>query len=288
MDVQAVSGAATIALVLTLAFFAIAALRAVTARLLPTQRFFRNAIMRESADRFRTRLLQTERTQRTYLFSLILFSLLFVAAYWLNAGSLYESYPEWQLWLLLAAVSGSGAFVLYRIVGCFIAWRRLRFERDAVIAIGHGLSRMPVENGHLFHDVETPNGAIDHVLVGVKGVYGVHVIARRASRDASVEARAGKLEFSDTDESISVSDMRRRNSALSRQLSALCDTRVNVRLVVGLPGWDRIQQGDDSLLIVNERTLPMIKGWRDTHEFLLNDVIETINTHIAQASQLDK
>ncbi len=288
MDVQAISGAATIAMVFTLAFFAIAGLRAVTARLLPTQRFFQNAIMRESADRFRSRLQQTERAQRTYLFSLILFALLFAAAYWLNAGSLYESYPEWQLWLLLAAVVGSGLFVLYRIIACFIAWRRLSFERDAVIAIGHGLSRMPVENGHLFHDVETPVGAIDHVLVGVKGVYGVHVVARRPGRDASVEALAGKLEFSDSEDAVSVSDMRRCNSALSRQLSALCETRINVRLVVGLPGWDSIQQGDDSLLIVNERTLPMIKGWRDTHEFLLNDVIETINRHIAQTSRIGK
>ena len=80
--------------------------------------------------------------------------------------------------------------------------------------------------------------------------------------------------------------MRRANSALSRELSACTESSIKVRLVIGVPGWDIESQGDGSLLLVNERNLPMIKGWRDTSEFLLNDVVETINATLTSRCSL--
>lgn len=287
MDVQAISGAATVAIVSTLIFLGLSLLGTVGSRLLPAPRFFRDAISRESGHRYRDALQRTERAQRTSIFAILLFSALFVTAYWLNASSLYDAYPEWQLWLLLVAICGAAICMLFRVVSGFFQWRKLCFERDAVIAVGHGLERLSSEHGRVFHDVETSDGGIDHVLVGMRGVYAIHVIAKKAHKNASVSASNGKLTFADDDDVISVASMRRKNQALGKKLSALCDTRINVRLVVGMPGWIVDRQGDQSLLIVNERTLPMIKGWRDTQEFLLNDVVDTIAASIEDMSRPD-
>ena len=288
MDVQAVSGAATIAIACTVAFFAIAKTWQMLSYSLPKSQSFADSIMRESAERLRRELNHLSRKQMSYLGAGIVFILIFATAYVLNAEQLYLDYPQWQLNVLLGVALLIIAFGVIRSWRTFLEWRQLSFKRDATLSIGHGLQRVASENGRVYHDVETAGATIDHVVVGIKGVYGVHVVARRPVKGGSVLAERGKLIFSNSNDVVAVTDMRRANSALSRELSARTDNDIKVRLVVGVPGWEIQNQGDGSLLLVNERNLPMIKGWRDTAEFLLNDVVETINTTLTERCSLKK
>lgn len=280
MDIQAVSGAATVAIACTVAFYIVAKTWQMLTYSMPRSHNFGDSIMRESADRIRRELNHLSRKQLTYLGAGVVFVLIFATAYVLNAAQLYVDYPQWQLNLLLGIAMLTLLFGAHRTWRTFLEWRQLSFERDATLSIGHGLQKVASENGRVYHDVESAEWTIDHVVVGIKGVYGVHVVARRPVKGGSVVAEGGKLRFSNSNEVISVADMRRANSALSRELSACSESYIKVRLVIGVPGWDIQNQGDGSLLLVNERNLPMIKGWRDTAEFLLNDVVECINSKL--------
>lgn len=288
MDVQAVSGAATIAIACTVAFFAIAKTWQMLSYSLPKSQNFADTIMRESAERLRRELNHLSRKQLTYLGAGLVFILIFATAYVLNAEQLYLDYPQWQLNVLLGVAMLIIAFGIIRLSKTFFECRQLSFKRDATLSIGHGLQRVASENGRVYHDVDTAGLTIDHVVVGIKGVYGVHVVARRPVKGGSVHAEGGRLIFSHGNEVVAVTDMRRANSALSRELSARTENDIKVRLVVGVPGWEIQSQGDGSLLLVNERNLPMIKGWRDTAEFLLNDVVEAINTTLTERCSLKK
>ncbi|MDJ0758134.1 MAG: hypothetical protein QNJ19_01995 [Woeseiaceae bacterium] len=286
MDVQAVSGAATVAIACTVAFYVIAKTWQMLIYSFPKSQNFADSIMRESAERTRRELNHLSRKQLTYLGAGIVFILIFATAYVLNAEQLYVDYPQWQLNMLLMAAALTMMFGMHRTWRTFSEWRQLSFKRDATLSIGHGLQKVAADNGRVYHDVDTADSTIDHVVVGIKGIYGVHVIARRPVKGGSVVAQGGKLRFSNSNDVISVAGMRRANSALSRELSACTESSIKVRLVIGVPGWDIESQGDGSLLLVNERNLPMIKGWRDTSEFLLNDVVETINATLTSRCSL--
>lgn len=288
MDVQAISGAVTIAVACTFLFYLIAKAWQALIYSFPRSSRFSESIMRESAERFRRELSHLSRKQLTYFGTAVVFVLLFATAYVLDAEKLYSDYPLWQLQLLLILSLVGVACGLHRAWRTFMQWRLVSFQRDANLSIGHGLQRVASENGRVFHDVETAEGTIDHVVVGIKGVYGVHVIARAPVKGGYVSAEGGKLCFSNSDDRISVASLRRMNSALSRELSSTSHSDIKVRLVIGVPGWDIQSQGDGSLLLVNERNLPMIKGWRDTAEFLLNDVVALINSFLTARCCLGK
>ncbi|MDJ0916236.1 MAG: hypothetical protein QNJ05_00640 [Woeseiaceae bacterium] len=287
MDVQAVSGAATVAIACTVAFYVIAKTWQMLIYSFPKSQNFADSIMRESAERIRHELNHLSRKQLTYLSAGTVFILIFATAYVLNAEQLYVDYPQWQLNMLLVIAALTMMFGMHRSWRTFSEWRQLSFKRDATLSIGHGLQKVATDNGRVYHDVDSGNNTIDHVVVGIKGVYGVHVIARRPVKGGSVVAAGGKLRFSNSNDVISVADLRRANSALSRELSACTETDIKVRLVIGVPGWEIESQGDGSLLLVNERNLPMIKGWRDTAEFLLNDVVDTINATLTVRCSLE-
>ena len=117
------------------------------------------------------------------------------------------------------------------------------------------------------------------MLVGRRGVYAINVVARRAAKEGRARLAGGTLEFSDGDNSRKVSDWLMANRQLEKQLARETGRMIKVRSVIAVPGWE-IEQQDD--LLVNERTLPMIRGWANPAEFLMDEDIEIIQAHLSE------
>ena len=195
MDIEAVSGSATVAIACTFVFLLAAKSWHLVARSMNAHPNFPDAIMREAAQRFRDELESLSRRQSTYLGASLMFVFIFAVAYTFEAHQLFTGYPAWQLYVLLATLLAAAGMVLYEL-GCTIRqWREVRYLRDANIAVGHSLQRIAVGHGRVFHDVVTPAGVVDHVLVGPGGIYAVNVVAHRAMRKESVAIADGALHF---------------------------------------------------------------------------------------------
>ena len=286
MDIESISGAATVALTSTLVFVLVAKSWQLINRTVSSSPSFSDSIMREAAQRFRDEFDRLSRAQSIYLSAALVFVVLFVAAYVLNAERLFVGYPAWQLYLLLAALTIGAALVAYRLFATVLIRHRVKLTRDANIAIGHQLHRIATGLGRAYHDVETSSGIIDHIIVGQNGAYAINVVARSRARNGSVELRGNELLFSPGDKSHSIVAVGENIASLEREFRRLLDHRVRVRSVIAIPGWDIAEQSSDEHLLVNERSLAMLRGWKDQADYLMNEDVDALHELLTSRCKL--
>ena len=142
MDIESISGAATVALACTLVFLLVAKSWQLIIRSVGSTPNFSDSIMREAAQRFRDEFERLSRSRAIYLSAGVVFIVLFVSAYTLNAERLFAGYPIWQLYLLLAALSAAAVVAARRLLKTVLECHRIKLRRDANIAIGHQLQRI--------------------------------------------------------------------------------------------------------------------------------------------------
>lgn len=282
MDLQAISGAATIAVACAIVFLLAAKSWGFVIRAFSAHPSFGDSIMHEAAERFRERLAHLTREQAAYLGSALVFVVMYVAATLLDGSGLFVGYPEWQLYILLAALVAAAAFVVYRLGRTLLEWRQVCFVRDANVAIGHQLQRIAAGHGRAYHDVRTPAGIIDHVMIGRSGVYAVNVIARRHLKKGSAMLKGNQVAFSHGTDPEPVVAIAARCKQLQKQFRNETGSDIRVRSVIAVPGWDIARQNGEDHLLVNERTLPMITGWRNRSDHLLNEDVESLQGYLTQ------
>ena len=277
MDIENISGAATVALSCTIVFVLIAKSWQVLSRSVGPAPSFADSIMREAAQRFRDEFERLSSSQSTYLSAALVFAVLFVSARELNAERLFAGYPAWQLYVVLGVV-GAGAFLaLFQLARTILSRQRIRLLRDANIAIGHQLQSISAGFGRVYHDVETSAGIIDHVIVGQSGAYAINVCARRPIRNGSVQLEGNELVFQPRGPSESIVQTSARTAALEREFRRLLDHRVRIRSVLAVPGWQVNSQSSEDHLVVNDKSLPMLRGWRDRSDYLMDEDVDSLH-----------
>jgi low affinity Fe/Cu permease len=276
MDIESISGAATVALASTFAFVLIARSWQLIGRAVGSNPSFPDSIMREAAQRFRDEFERLSASQSIYLGAIAVFTVLFAAAHVLDAERLYAGYPHWQLTLLLAALTIAAVLAAYRLLQIVRHRRQVKLLRDANIAIGHQLQAIASGLDRVYHDVETEAGVVDHLVVGRCGAYAVNVVAAAAARNGTVALSGRDLVFRPTGKTHSVVDVGARVACLEREFRRLLDHRVRVRSVIAIPGWDVAGQAGEEHLLFNERSLPIIGAWRDSAADLADDDIHAL------------
>ena len=277
MDIESISGAATVALACTLIFILIARSWQLLSRTVGSAPSFADSIMREAAQRFRDEFDRLSSAQSTYLSAGLVFVVLFVSASELNAERLFVGYPVWQLYLFLGVLGVGAFFAIFQLARTIRSRHRIRLLRDANIAIGHQLQSIAVGFGRVYHDVETSSGVIDHVIVGQNGAYAVNVFARRPVRNGSVNLDGNDLVFQPRGTSASIVRTAARTAALEREFRRLLDHRVRVRSVIAVPGWQVNSQSSEDHLVVNDKSLPMLRGWKDRSDYLMDEDVDSLH-----------
>jgi len=276
MELEAISAAATVALTSTIVFLLIAKTWNAISRTISSTPSFSDRIMHEAAQRFRDELERLSCSQSTYLSGALVFIMLFVAAYVLQAEHLFAGYPSWQLYLQLGFLLLVSGYAAFRLGKTTLARRQLQFLRDANIAIGHQLQQMSADGTRVFHDVGTSAGIVDHVIIGQKGIYAINVVARRSAKRAHARLRDNAIEYSNGKTEHSIVDISAKTNRLQKEFRQLLGHKVRVRSVIAVPGWDAGDQSTDEHLLVNERTIAMLSGWKDNTDHLMNEDVDVL------------
>jgi len=277
MDIEGISGAATVALTSTLIFVLVAKSWQLINRTVGSTPSFSHSIMREAAQRFREEFDRLSSNQSTYLSAGVVFVMLFVAAYVLQAKQLFVGYPVWQLYILLATLLVGAGLALFRLSRIMLTRHRVKLRRDANIAVGHQLQKLSIGVGRTYHDIETSTGIIDHLIIGKNGAYAVSVFAVPPVKKGEVCLSSNELHFEPIDKSRSIVDMKANIASLEREFRRLLDHRVRVRSVIAVPGWDVALQSSEEHLLVNEKTLAMLSGWKDKDDYLLDEDVMALH-----------
>ena len=280
MDIEAFSGAATVALASTIFFLLVAKSWAALNRTVGSSPSFSDSIMHEAAQRFRDELERLSASQAIYLSGTLVFLVLFAAAYVLQARSLFDGYPAWQLWLQIGFLTLTAFVAAWRLGRTILARREVKFVRDANVAVGHQLQQISAGANRVFHDVATSAGVVDHVLVGQTGVYAINVVARRGGKNASARLQDNAVRFSGRSDVISVVDLMASATRLEKEIAQILGHKVRVRSVIAVPGWEIGEQSSDKHLLVNERTIPMLRGWRDQSDYLMNEDVDALQREL--------
>jgi hypothetical protein len=280
MDIEAISGAATVALTSTILFLLVAKSWNALSRTVGSTPNFADSIMQEAAQRFRDELDRLSSSQATYLSGALVFIVLFVAAYILQAQDLFAGYPAWQLWLQMSFLALTALFAAWRLGRTILTRRQVRFVRDANVAVGHQLQQISTGANRVFHDVVTTAGVVDHVLVGQTGIYAVNVVARRAGKNGSAILRGNNLSFSNRQEQTPLVKITASTARLEKEICHLLGHKIRVRSVIAVPGWDIGEQANENHLLVNERTIAMLRGWKDQSDYLMNEDVDALQKEL--------
>ena len=276
MNLETLSGAASIALASTFVFLLLAKSWHAIARSVGSTSSFPDSIMREAAQRFRDKTDLLTRRLQIYLTSALVFVVIFTLSHFLRAGEVFSDIPTWQLAVILAVLSGVSLYAAYHFVTVLLARRRIEFQRDANIATGHGLQKLTANQNRIFHDVPCSAGIIDNVVVGVHGIYAVNVVSRRPRKDNRVRLTGDTLEFAPGNYSFALAGFAQRTSRLAQEFRKVLKHDVRVRSVVAVPGWEIDSQSSDEHLILNERNLAMLHGWKDKNDYLMDEQVEKL------------
>jgi hypothetical protein len=80
--------------------------------------------------------------------------------------------------------------------------------------------------------------------------------------------------------------MAANTAALEREFRRLLDHRVRVRSVIAVPGWLVNNQSSEEHLLVNNRSLPMIRGWKDQADYLMNEDVDALHEMLTSRCSL--
>ena len=135
MELEAISGAATVALISTIAFLLIAKTWSAISRTVSSPPSFSNRIMLEAAQQFRDEFDRLSRTQSIFLCGILVFLLLYATAYVLQAKQLFIGRPPWQLYLQLAFLLVVLGYAIFRLAKTVLSRQQVKFLRDANIVM---------------------------------------------------------------------------------------------------------------------------------------------------------
>lgn len=275
MDLTLISGPAVIALTSTILFLLIIKSWSAFVTSTTTTRF-PESIMLEPAQRIRNKLVGYGREQSVYLVSTLVFTVVFGIVYLFPPQGLFDNVPEWQLYIVLALLGIAVASLAYKIVQIVIARRRLLFTRDAGMAIGHALQKITINQNRAFHEVPSAAGTIDNVVAGLHGIYTVSVIARKPGKDDRASLQGDRLSFGE-DNVVSVKRSALKSQQLAKDIRKVTGNDIRVRSVIAIPGWQIESQQSSDFLVVNERNLAMLTGWKDQKDYLMNEDVEAVH-----------
>lgn len=196
-----------------------------------------------------------------------------------------------QIWQLLVVIA------LYVSLIGLATWRLYLLLRrrsnyylglDAELAVGQELNHLMLHGCRVFHDFPGENFNIDHVVVGLGGIYAVETKGRakpdkgRGSVDATVIYDGQLLRFPDWHEKEPLEQARRQADWLQKWLGSAVGEPVVVRPALALPGWFVERTKPGNVLVFNGKSPVFLSRPLDRNEPLSGQLIQRISHQLEQ------
>ena len=277
----AISSAIAVALAAALAFACVGPCYRYLGRRFGTRLYFDGIILTEAAHRLRVSRTALGRQQATYLAAGLVFGLVLATIWLLRPDPLLAALPRWAHFAVLAAAGLVGIAALYRMRVIFRRRSRLHHRRDASMIVGHSLQRLCGNMNRVCHVVPCSAGMVDHVIAGLHGIYAIKVLSRRPGKDSRIRLQDDSIVFASRHAPVAISNFKAIAARLGRECSRAVKHDIHVRCVIAVPGWEVTAQSGDDILVVNERNISMIGGWKDQRDFLMNEDIDVVHELLA-------
>ncbi|HWB12281.1 MAG TPA: nuclease-related domain-containing protein [Pirellulales bacterium] len=139
--------------------------------------------------------------------------------------------------------------------------KRFALGLEGELATGEELNQLMLDGCRVFHDIPTPYGNIDHVVISQSGLFSVNSKllgkpkGRETKAEAVVDQQAGVVRFPDREYRIPVEKLKSDADWLAKHLSSAVGEPVAAEPILALPGWfvkERIGRGQ--VCVINPRS----------------------------------
>jgi hypothetical protein len=193
-----------------------------------------------------------------------------------------------------AAAAGCAilVFCLIRLAGQLRARRIARLGYDGELAVGKALEALAADGYHVFHNVPADGFAIDHVVVGGRGVFTVetrtHPGAQRPDRlkGRTVDYNGTVLFFPRHTDDKTVIEAQRQAEWLSNRLELAAGVEVAARAVVAVFGWYVKRTSTEGIPVVNPQQIPSLFKYIVPRP-LDQRQVERIADYLSQSCRID-
>ena len=112
------------------------------------------------------------------------------------------------------------------------------------------------------------------------GIGFEHWRVRPGPKNGSALLTNEHLSFSNSERAVPIVDIAASAARLEKEVRRLLGHKVRVRSVIAVPGWNVGEQASEPHLLVNERTIAMLRGWKDQSEYLMNEDVAALQNEL--------
>ena len=167
------------------------------------------------------------------------------------------------LWLLFGIACALALAWIIFLVRQLMRWREARFAARAQAAFAASLSRLNLQGSRVFHDVVLGELVLDHVVLGLRGLFAIRVVTRRPKRGVETVVRINgrSIEFQDGHALLDTLSLTERAARALADLQVKgLSHRPHVLPVVAIPGWEiaPAQGAAGETFLANEKTAMLL------------------------------
>ncbi len=270
INLATIVSAATLAFLLSALTLLLTKIWAVIASHIKFRQRFRGRILFEAAEELRRQVRLTDALGYRQTTAILVFVVCFPTILVLGRRDWWPELPGWGWNALGLALVGAMGYYLHRFILTIRRRLHLAYQRDANIALSHGLLHSTSRGNRVFHSVPVGGHIIDNIVIGANGVYAVSVFAAPRRMAKTVRLKKGQLHFEPGQASVSLAEHRKKVELLARELTPVVGHPVKVLSVIGVPGCQVLPTGSDQDLVVNETSCVMLVGWRVSDAYLMD------------------
>jgi len=197
---------------------------------------------------------------------------------------------KWLVVMLATFVLWGFSWVTLLVLRAFLAARR---EWHAKLAVAGVLKGFALAGHQVYHDVVVADLAIDHVVVGPRGVFLVNVAVRVKPRTAAgavvkllpVERQ---LDLGVVREFEAVFAATRRVTEMGRALEKLLGHKVRPLSAIVVPGWETAPTEDGDHLLFNLANLASLPSWAKPQHGLLTEDLPAITRQLVTLQRVER
>lgn len=158
------------------------------------------------------------------------------------------------------------SLALYQAVGLHTRIQQANLKCDGEEYTGQELNFLHISGAYVFHDIPTPIGNIDHVVVANDKVLVVEnvVVGKSQNSDSSIVEFDGELlRFPGFETSEPIEIAIERAEFISSRIAEYCELDFQVMPVVSIPGWhvEITKKRKAKILAINPKRGIGLKAW---------------------------
>jgi hypothetical protein len=188
--------------------------------------------------------------------------------------------PAWAWWSISFGIVALLCYIQFRFVSFSIYRHKLNSLRNDHVVVANRLNEARARGYHVFHSIPMREGAIDHVVVGEKGIFAIQIVRPPSRKFTGVRIEGDMLVFSPHNVEKGFRKLSKFTNPvkfLSKRLSTELGHPINIVPIIVVPDCEVKSGSSEGCLLADPGSCIMFVGRNDPKAHLMNEEVKKIS-----------